>query len=550
MQRNEFLAGMMGQRKSVLSPVSGLNPYGGPWTKKEAMHLLRRTLFGVKKTDLDKALSIGMSAMVDSLLDPSQDPIPGPPLNNYSLTQEPNEVAPGTTWVNDPVSNTGIPPQNFQNRKDSLKMWWTGNIINQKSTLVEKITLFWFNHFAVELDQVPVAQPVYFYYKMLRENCLGDFRTMLKRVTLEPTMLFYLNGYINTKTAPDENFAREVQELFTVGKGPDSKYTESDVKEAARLLTGIRINPLTNPISYYFDIANHDLGIKTFSSFYGNKSIPGSLSIETEVDGFLKMLTDNIETARFLCRKLYQYFVYYEITSDIENNVIKPLADFMVANQYNIKLTLSKLLKSEHFFDVANFGCVIKNPFDYAVGIFKEFSVKLPDSSNIQNQYFSWGGVTILTAYQGLNIADPPVVSGYQPWYQAPQFHEIWINADTFANKNNVASGLFSDNGLNISNIKYKIDPFIFSKSLSKPESATELVKEATERLYNHKLSDASITYLKGFLISGLPDETYWTDIWENYIADPTNPQRKAPAETRLNEVYREIISQAEYHLS
>lgn len=558
MDRSTFLQTFRGTKQHTLNPLSGLNPYTGPWTKVQALHLLRRSLFGVKKTDLDQALSKGMIRTVDDLLNIAADPLPSPPLNNYSTVQEINDVAPGATWVNEPVFNPdltlkAIPIQNYQARKDSFKLWWTGNLINQKSTIVEKMTLFWYNHFSIELDQIFVAQPVYFYYKMLRENCLGDFRNMLKKVTFDPSMLYYLNGQNNSKTAPDENYAREVQELFTVGKGPDSKYTESDVKEAARVLTGFRINPFTNPMSYYVDVFNqtHDTGSKQFSSFYDNKTISGNLSPEVEVDSFLKMLTDNKETARFLCRKLYQFFVYYEITNDAEMNVIRPLADILYSSNYNIKLAIEKLLKSEHFFDMANVGCVIKNPMDYAIGIFKEFSVQLPGPSpSIMNQYFGWAGVTIMSAYQGLNLADPPVVSGYQAWYQAPQYHEIWINSDTFASRNNVANTIFSPNGLDVNGIKYRIDPFIFTRSLSKPEIATELVKEATERLYNHNLSAASITYLKTNLISGLPDDSYWTDIWENYLADPNNPSKRNAAETRLNALYNQIVIQAEYHLS
>ncbi|MEP7196255.1 MAG: DUF1800 domain-containing protein [Saprospiraceae bacterium] len=552
MNRIEFLQQFNGTRQRNVSPMSGLNPYTGPWTKVQAMHLLRRSLFGVKKSDLDTAVSAGMNATVNSLLNFSLDPIPSPPLNIYSTTAEPDPTTPsGQTWVNAPAINA-IPAQYYQSRKDTLKMWWTGNLINQKSTLVEKMTLFWYNHFSIELDQIPIAQPVYYYYKMIRENCLGDFRQMLRKVSVDPSMLLYLNGNSNGKSAPDENFGRELQELFTMGKGTDSKYTEDDVKAAAKILTGFRINPLVTPVSYYFDSNVHDQTNKTFSPFYNNKTINGKLFAagEQELDELLAMLTGNIECARFLCRKLYQYFVYYEITADAETNVIRPLADLLMSSGYNIKTTVEKLLKSEHFFDQANLGCVIKNPLDYAIGLFKEFSVQLPNASNLVNQYYSWAGVTILSAYQGLNIADPPVVSGYQAWFQFPQYHEIWINADTFASRNNVSASLFSPEGLDVNGIKYALEPFTFTKSLAQPGNATELVNDAVSRLYNYPLSTAAKDYLKSFLISGLPNEDYWTDIWNNYIADPTNPATISAAVTRLNALYKEIVSQAEYHLS
>lgn len=552
MNRKDFIEKITGRTQSNLAPLSGLNPYTGPWTKTQAQHLLRRTLFGVKKTDIDGALAAGMNASVNSLLNASLDPLPSPPLNIYSTTALPDpEVPYGSTWINAPaIPGATLPVQYIQSRKDSFKIWWTGNILLQKTSIVEKLTVFWFNHFSIELDQIPIAQPVYYYYKMLRENCLGDFRKMLKSVTIDPTMLFYLNGQKNSATAPDENYGRELQELFTMGKGVDSKYTEDDVKAAAKVLTGIRINPLVNPLTNYYDLTQHDFTVKTFSAFYNNKSISFKTSLEQEVDDLLNMLTSNTECARFLCRKLYQFFVYYEISPEVENNIIIPLSDFMRSNNYDIRATLDKLLKSEHFYDVANLGCVIKNPFDYAVGLFKEFSVALPDSSNPQLQYFGWAGVTILTAYQGMNIADPPVVSGYQPWYQAPQYHEIWINSDTLASRNNVAASLFTAGGLDVNGIKYFVDPFVFTKTFSTPENASLLVKEAVSRLYNYPISDVSIDYLKSFLISGLPDETYWTTIWLEYIANPNDPNYKSAASNRLYALYSEIVSQAEYHLS
>ncbi|MFN8280408.1 MAG: DUF1800 domain-containing protein [Saprospiraceae bacterium] len=552
MERRDFIQAGVRSRSMVAPPQSGLNPYTGPWTRTQAMHLLRRTMFGVRKNDLDWALSQGMSASVTGLLNDGLDPIPSPPLNMYSTTADPDPTtAYGQTWVNAPVL-TQIPAQYYQSRKDSLKMWWTGNIINQKRTIVEKMTLFWFNHFAIELDQIPVAQPVYYYYKLLRDNCLGSFTKMLRAVSVDPTMLYYLNGQKNSATAPDENYGRELQELFAIGKGIDSHYTEDDVKAAARVLTGYRINPLVNPIGYYFDSTMHDANKKDFSSFYGNKSIAARPAIlgESELDEMLTMLTSNTECARFLCRKLYQFFVYYEISSDAEQNVIRPLADQLRNSGYNIRSVIDTLLRSEHFYDQANLGCVIKNPLDYAVGLLKEFSVALPDGSNIQQQYFGWAGITILSAYQGLNLADPPVVSGYQPWYQKPQYHEIWINSDTLASRNNVAATLFSEAGLDVNGIKYYTDPTIFTKSLKDPSDASLLVQEAVELLYNYPLSVTSLDYLKSFLISGLPDESYWTTIWTGFLANPNDPNYRSAVMQRLNALYSEIVSQAEYHLS
>ncbi|MDQ3143210.1 MAG: DUF1800 domain-containing protein [Bacteroidota bacterium] len=551
MKRSEFLTIWQDKRmEGGPAPINSLNPYVGPWTSTQAIHLLKRLTFGVKKADVDTLLSKSMSQAVDSLL--VLDNTPAPPLNIYSTPQIPDPDVPfGQTFVNAPI-NANLPPQYYQARTDSLKAWWTGNMVNQKLNITEKLTLFWHNHFAVEADQVQIAQALHQYYKLLRENCLGNFKALTKLITLNPAMLRYLNGYLNSKEAADENYARELQELFTVGKGPDSKYTEDDVKAAAKILTGITINITVMPLTYFFNFFAHDTTTKRFSSFYGNKVIAGRpfAQGELELDDLLTMLFDNTETARHICRKLYRFFVYYEISEDVEQNIIRPLAVELRNNNFNIKPVLETLFKSQHFYDYANLACVIKSPLDYSVGLCKEFGIQFPNSSNLLNQYLGWGIVTSLAAYQGLNIGDPLVVSGWQAWYQQPQYHEIWINADTLASKNSTADKITSSAGVTLNGVTIKIDPTIFASQLDKPESAADHVKEAVQLLYNFNLSDSSLLYLKDFLISGYPNDSYWTEAWIQYKADPTNPILKNAVAIRLNALYREMIRQAEYHLS
>ena len=338
MNRSEFLKIWKDRQTGFTpSPTAALDPYTGPWTRKEATHLLRRVCFGVKKKDVDKIVAQGLQNALKDLL--VVDAAPSPPLNIYSTTGKPDPDVPfGQTFVNAPI-NAALPPEYYQSRTDVLKAWWVGNMIHQGTNITEKMTFFWHNHFAVEADIIQIAQGTHQYYMLLRNNCLGNFKTLAKQVTLNPGMLRYLNGYLNSKDAPDENYARELQELFTVGKGPDSKYTEDDVKAAARILTGYRINPLVMPLVYYFDFTQHDTLNKQFSSFYGNKLITGKFfnQGELELDELINMLFDNIETARHICRKLYRFFVYYDIDDTIEQTIILPLADYLKQQNFDIK---------------------------------------------------------------------------------------------------------------------------------------------------------------------------------------------------------------------
>src|SRR6478672_11169439 len=142
-------------------------------------------------------------------------------------------------------------------------------------------------------------------------------------------MLRYLNGYLNTATAPDENYGRELQELFTIGKDPVTNlapYAEDDVKNAAKILTGHRING--NTFSYFFDATRHDSTDKTFSTFYNNTVIKGRTGAAgaQETDDLLNMIFAKNEVSKFIVRKLYRWFVYYVIDETTEANVIEPLA--------------------------------------------------------------------------------------------------------------------------------------------------------------------------------------------------------------------------------
>ena len=192
---------------------------------------------------------------------------------------------------------------------------------------------------------------------------------------------------------------------------------------------------------------------------------------------------------------------------------------------------------------------MIKSPLDYSVGMIREFEIDTVNTDLVK-QYQTWGLVTVLNAYQGLNLADPPIVSGWQAWYQSPQFHEIWINADTLANRNRVAENINSSKGISSADISLKIDPILFVSKLKKPENATECVKECVKYMYNTDLSDTSIAYFKTFLVTGFPDDSYWSSLWFDYLETPNDLTLRNAVVTRLSSLFREIMSQAEYHLS
>ncbi|RYG30344.1 MAG: DUF1800 domain-containing protein, partial [Chitinophagaceae bacterium] len=389
------------------------------------------------------------------------------------------EVPAGQTWINATTFNG----KNNGRRRNSFKNWWYGLMINQQRSLREKMVLFWHNHFATESNIVDNARYLYQHNDLLRRNALGNFRTLVKEVTTDPAMLKYLNGYASTKKAPDENYGRELQELFTVGKEPGSHYTENDVKAAARVLTGYRIENKT--FSSTFDAGRHDEGDKQFSSFYNNTLIKGRKGAAgaEETDELIAMLLSQPEVAKFICRKLYRFFVYHTIDEATENNIIGPLAELFRKKDYEIKPVLEALFSSKHFFDAANFGAMIKSPVDFTVGLCREYGLRFPDELNFPDQYGLWEQLRNQTAAMQQSIGDPPNVAGWQAYYQDPQYDKLWISSDTLPRRN-----LFTDrmvnNGFVRGDNKLVIDTIAFTKSFSEPGNPDKLITDVVTRLY------------------------------------------------------------------
>lgn len=494
-------------------------------------------MFGAAPENVNAFKSMNMQQIVDTLLTPQSDP--QPPVNNYGTDS--TGVAPGATWVRAVLGDK----QTERDRIESYKSWWTGQMINQQASIHEKMVLFWHNHFVTETGMVNDSRFIYQYNLTLRQHALGNFKALTKAVTLDPAMLVYLNGYLNSKGAADENYARELHELFTVGKGPDSHYTEDDVRATARVLTGFRVD--VNNIVSTFNTTQHDLGNKEFSSFYSNKVISGKTGPEgaTEVDDLLNIIFGQPEVAKFICRKLYRFFVYYDIDQATEANVIAPLADVFRNSGFDIKTTLRTLFTSEHFFDPLNMACLIKSPADFCIGMCREYGVKFP--TDFTTQYQRWSDIRTRMALMLQNIGDPPLVAGWDAYYQEPSFHELWINTDTLPKRNRLSDTLISDTGFNGLNI----DAIAFADKLPNPSDPVALVNDSLDILYRVGVSDNLKNALKtNILLSGQSSDYYWTNAWNNYKGSPGNAVYRDDVKVRLQSLFRYIMDLSEYQLS
>ncbi|HQX73267.1 MAG TPA: DUF1800 domain-containing protein [Chitinophagaceae bacterium] len=516
---------------------AGLNPYSGNWTVNEVTHLLKRTMFGARKTDIDYFLSLSPGAAVDELLNTVM--VPDPPVRDYGLLEDDGVfyddlgVAIGQTWVNDlnMASAPEIRGQINSRRASSLKKWWAGLIINQHRSIQEKMVLFWHHHFSIQESEVDNAQILYRHHHLLRSNALGNFKSLVKEVTIDPAMLIHLNGYLNSRQAPDENYARELQELFSIGKGDDSHYTEDDVIAAARVLTGWRIND--NPLGSYLDAGAHDTGTKTFSSFYNNTTISGSTDPDQELDALIDMIFTTTEAARFICRKLYKWFVYYDIDETTETSVIIPMAEILQSNNYDVKPALAVLFKSEHFYDVLNQACYIKNPYDMIVGTLREFNVSFPSYTDYITGYPLFYSIYQKAAEMQQQLFQPPDVSGWPSYYQEPMHYELWVNSNSLPKRADFTDALVNDS---------VIDVRAFANYSSNPADPNQLINDVTALLLRYPLSNDSRVYIKThFLTNNTTDDTIWTNAW--------NSNNTTVINTSLRELFKFLMNLPEFHL-
>ncbi|HTS46015.1 MAG TPA: DUF1800 domain-containing protein [Puia sp.] len=538
--------------KKILFFGDGLDEYTGTWDTPQVVHLLKRMMFGATVEDINYFKSLTMSQAVDELLSPTPAPV-SVPLNNYSSGgyTDPTGVAPWSTWI-----NTGIDYQDDDmnsKRVDSMRCWWMGQILNQSRSIHEKMTLFWHNHFATDagahISDIPAAL-WYNQYLTLRTNALGNFRQMVKAITLDPAMLIFLNGNTNKKTAPNENYGRELQELYTVGKGPGSQYTEDDVRAAARVLTGHTVD--TNFL-YTFSPADHDDQNKSFSNFYGGTIITGRSGPTgvNELDDMLTMIFATAESSKFICRELYNFFIYYKIDDTIEANIITPLAQIFQSSGYDITAVLSALFKSEHFFNlVYSSACIIKSPLDFLIGLTREYEVKLPDPTDMPSSYTVWEMLLQRATTLQQQILGIPLVAGWFAYYEAPAYHELWINSVTYPERNAYTDQMISTGDM-MSSVTMIIDPLAFAQKLSNPGDPNALISDSLDILYRVPLSDDSKTYLKqSILLSGQTTDYYWTQAWTNYINNPLDMIAKETVLTRLQALYKYLMNLPEYHLS
>jgi len=532
------------------SVANGLLPYAGPWTFQQAAHLLRRTTFGPTIAQIKWALDQGLTATLEKLFE--EGPLPDPPVNTH-YPDDPN-VPIGATWVEAPFIS-GIQNAQMSYMGRSLFSWNIGLMWNEDISIREKLTLFWHNHFPLNSNNDP--RFLYWNNHTLRSHAWGNFRQLTKEITIDPAMLIYLNGNQNKAGSPNENYARELLELFTVGKGPQigpgdySNYTEQDVAEIARVLSGWKdfgftLNSSDGLIGSEFHPNLHDDGQKTLSYHFDNAVIPNMG--EEEYSYLIDLIFQQDEVARFICRRLYRWFVFYQIDEEVETNVIEPMAQVLIDNDYEIRFALEALFGSQHFFDMQNNGLIIKNPIDFILSVVK--SLEVETSTALDQLHDSWYRVFGFASKTQMRYYEVPEVAGWQAYYRAPLYYRNWLNASTLPRRMTntdtfMTAGYvpFQGNG-----DVMRVDVLKLVAELDDPLDPNAVVNELASFLFPQPISPERQAILKDILIPGLPDFE-WTVEYGEHLADPANEDLANAIDGKLRALIKAMLSMPDFYL-
>ncbi|MGB0839525.1 MAG: DUF1800 domain-containing protein, partial [Chitinophagales bacterium] len=377
---------------------AGIAPYvptvSQPWNKDRVMHLYRRIGFGATPQQLDDALLMTPEALIDQLVDEvfSMPPTP-PPL--------------WANWTRDPVNDylVDFGDESRDHREEWAATWFTNMITNP---FRGKLTLFWHNHFVTQWVTYQCSAYMYRYYRLLEEYAVGNFKDFTHEMGKTPAMLLFLNGTQSSKYGPNENYARELYELFTLGQ--DNNYTQQDIVETSKALTGWHAS-VQHCRDTSFDSDRYDEGEKTI---FGQT---GTWNYDDVHDILFTERRDEI--AQHICTKIYRYFVY----DTADAGIVNEMATTFKENNFELAPVFRQLFKSQHFFDDTFCGVRIKSPIESFVSIIHMS----------QFEYSTDNLVSIFYACRNLGqeLFTPVNVAGWPG-------HRTWINENTITQRWNL----------------------------------------------------------------------------------------------------------------
>lgn len=535
-----------------------------------AAHLLRRSCYMISPARIQEFAAYTAEEAVNQLVD------------NVPPFKLPEPIHPITLQFFINLGTRDNFPENDSNgaRRNYIKNWWMNEAFRDPS--IRSKMIFFLHTCFITADENDDRK--YFdHFALLHFYALGSFKILAEKMCVDNVMLTYLDNTQNDKDSPNENFAREFLELFTIGKGLQAapgdytNYTESDIQQAARLLTGFKVSPTeerSNPIYIDPDTqlfrgralqSRHDLEDKVFSHRFGNKTITGGTDeagMWRELNEFVEMVFAQQATALHIVRRLYIHFVGKTITSEIEQDILLPLAQGLQNDNYELKPTLKKLLKSQHFYgqddgNITNniLGATLRSPFELFAHTMSFFNIAVPDPlTDAERHKFFYNGwlrnTFLITA--GMNLFKPSDVAGYPAYYQEGSYHREWFNSSTITTRYLLGEMLLTGRkviaGGSLNGVMLDVVPWFVTNFKEDPSNAEWVVTQLLNYLFPVMPSEDRINYfLNDIFLDGLHPLSWLYDNWTPFAV--SNFTEDAYVRTPLENLVKAIMYAPEYQL-
>ncbi|MGY6649157.1 DUF1800 family protein [Wenyingzhuangia sp. IMCC45574] len=549
--------------------MASIQPLSGKLGKARARHLLSRATFKVSKARIEEFSDYTVSQALHQLTQKT--------IKNLSQPLNPDT---GNPWIeDDPVLGNADEDFNGFKLTKGTTGWWLDEA-RRDSSVYSKMTYFLASYVCMDATFVNGNRGAYWdYLRLLERFCMTkSIETFMFEITINISMLTFLDNKENTKANPNENYAREVLELFTIGKGQGvgmgdyTNYTEEDVVQAAKLLTGWKskwnnrdrasfgIDTGDIPTGYA-KVDDHDFGKKVFSHRFGNREVAAYNTsgktynqklqrMKEELLEFFDMIFDQEATSKYITRRLYRYFVSGNITDEVERDIIEPLASTFRSNDYELEPVVTQLLKSQHFYDEDDsthgdeiIGGMIKSPLEMLLQTLNIFDYPVPDPRTQGAwHYTNFYQYQMIGGFLELASQDPfvpPSVAGFPPIYEAPLFDKFWFNSSTIVPRYQLGTLLLNKN-------KTKAD-FVVAKfvneTINEPEDPVKLVSELVELLFPTSISEERLNYFVDDILLDGSEPYQWTNAWNSYKSTGNT----SGVEGNLQVLFKALVWSQEY---
>jgi uncharacterized protein (DUF1800 family) len=577
-----------------------LPEFSGALGIKRAAHLLRRATFGATKQQIDAFAALTPAQAITSLFRQS---LPDPAL--------PIDPKTGQVWVLTPVTDA-----NSDDLDSFLRKWIIGQMISAgvpsgislAYSAREKMVHFLHTHFTTIMSKVSNSRSIYYQNQLFRTFALDalngnpdiNFKNLTVKISVDNAMLRVLDGNLNVKGSENENYARELLELYTIGRGLEGTlpptteqgdygvYKEDDVKAAAKVLSGWDVDedfanldldtnlPRGKVKGSPTNASSHDNTVKQFSVHFGNATVQpdptllngGNATEESALDEirqWIDLIYSSPQTAKNICWKIYRFFVYAPHTPEesivIDGAVIAEMANTFAAGGYKLQPVIENLLRSEHFYEATsgtvtddNFGGIIKSPLDLIIPTLRFFDITVPDiTSSTTEFYAATGEIESQVSTQAMKFYEPSDIAGYESYFQFPIYHRWWITPNTLANRYNFIRTLITsmEQGM------FKVNVYDFVKNnipdgiaadarLLTMELAQYLLPVTDNLTFDDAADDTSgltakrLNYFKERFLQTF-DEVYWTTRWNANEPDLRD---------QLEYLFNSMLQSPEYQLA